>query len=361
MYRSGDCRIIRENERLPCCSTLVPNIVGYKTRGGIGVGDSHWLIECEGTIQDVCDTFQLGEWTGRWASLGGAYNENVLLVTDTGAYVIRITNRAIQTDQLQEIYRVTHYLHEHGVPVPIPLTTSGGEPYLYVQDRLLQIIPYAEGRSFAGGGRQVMASGQMLRLFHDGLAEVRCELTPPLSFFRPLAYCCDALSTLRGADHISRFGLDEAEQVVEEVYARWDSVRLRLPSSILHGDWHFWNQLYVEDQVSCVVDLDYMQHGPRILDIAYALWMIHILLPQHAELYRTAFLSGYGELTADEIDILPDATARIALFFLCHTAENAHPTRRWYKQYAHQMPFIRWLLSEGREQLRVAASYATSS
>ena len=141
----------------------------------------------------------------------------------------------------------------------------------------------------------------------------------------------------------------------EEIYGRWHAGEADLPHCVIHGDWHLWNQLYEGDRVVGVLDLDNMQAGARLLDIAYAIWVLHILTPQYADVYRTAFLSGYGAMSEQEIEMLPCAVAAIALSFLCHAADSDHPVRKWHKQYATQMPFIRWLLAEGGEILRDAA------
>jgi len=399
--------------------------------------EKHWLIGDGETVGQICRMFRIGEWSGEWKLLGGHFNDNVRITTDTGRYVIRISSLdsvrpesgengepdrfgtkqsgaeqndtghskaepfgtdRLSTDQdendhispepiktapsgtqhrtdrqeaehsgtdhrrtkrLTEIFRLTRRLHSRGIPVPIPLTA--GEPplpYARLGNRLLQVIPYIRGQTFSGGPQQVHASGRMLRAFHDALADEAgsSRLEPPVSFFGTAEYCMDALGRLSAVEAVSRYGLSEARRAVKEVYHQFARVESRLPATILHGDWHFWNQHYEGDDIIGVLDLDYMQRGPRILDVAYAVWSIHILLSQHAETYRRAFLAGYGSLTDDEIELLPAAAARIALFFLCHAAESRQRLRKWHKQYATQMPFIRWLLTEGGERLRHAAS-----
>lgn len=260
-----------------------------------------------------------------------------------------------QRARLVEICRLSRRLLDRGVPVPVPLETGANEPFLFFRDKFIQILPFVKGQSFAGGEKQVTASGRMLRALHDGLIGEQLHTEPAVSFFRSRKFCIEALDRLAQTDTISRFGLLETRKAVSEVYDGFRQKEALLRSSILHGDWHFWNQLYDGGEVISVIDLDFFQPGPRILDIGYAMWMIHILLPRHAERYRRMFLSGYGWLTDDEIDMLPLATARIALFFLCHAADSHHPHRKWPKQYAQQMPFIHWLLTDGGERLRTAA------
>lgn len=307
-------------------------------------------------MQEICDAYQIGNWTGDWGKLGGAFNDNLQITTDQGSYVIRITGESshTHTDRLQELFRLSRLLHMRKIPVPVPLVAMDGSPFLKRNGRIIQIFPYLEGQGFSGGEAQVSASGAMLRAFHTALEAETCRLLPAVSFFRSRENCLATLADLAQIERISRFGLAEAVDVCEQIYGYWSTAEPHLPVTVLHGDWHLWNQLYNGEQVKAVLDLDYMQQGPRILDVAYAMWMIHILLPSHADAYRGAFLTGYGELTPQEIESLPVATARIALSFLCHAADSSRPAHKWNRQYAAQMPFIRWLLAKGGEQLRAA-------
>lgn len=315
----------------------------------------HWLFK-DGGMHEICEAYRIGDWTGDWGKLGGSFNDNLSVTTDRGRYVIRISGEAshLHTERLQELYRLAKQLHGRQIPVPVPLEAADGSPYLKMNGKFIQLFPYLEGRVFSGGEAQVSASAAMLRHFHAALETETCRLLPVVSFYRSREDCLATLADLGEIARISRYGLAEAVEVCEMIYECWSAAEPCLPVTILHGDWHLWNQLYSSDQVEAVLDLDYMQQGPRILDIAYAMWMIHILLPAHADGYRVAFLTGYGALTPQEIEILPVATARIAVSFLCHAADSSRPAHKWNRQYAAQMPFIRWLLSAGGEQLRAA-------
>jgi len=315
----------------------------------------HWLIE-SGCLSDICASYRLGTWTGEWRQLGGAFNDHVGFTTDRGEFVLRISGGATEAEQLLEIYHIQLALDAKGVRVPIPLMAEGDVPYTKVAGRLLQVMPFVNGEPFSGGEGQVHASGFALRSFHEALAGADvmggCQLVPAVSFFRSYANCSDALGTLDSIERISRYGVAEARSTAETIYEHWHAGEAELPQCINHGDWHLWNQLYEGDRVVCVLDLDNMHAGPRLLDIGYAMWVIHILTPNYSDVYRRAFLSGYGAMSEREIEMLPYAVAAIALSFLCHAADSANPLRKWLKQYATQMPFIRWLLAEGGEKLR---------
>lgn len=314
----------------------------------------------ESMIGMICKRFAITEEVSEQEKLGGAFNTNIRIAAGRSEYVLRISSAAASEEQLREIYRLQQRLSAQGIPVPLPHLTENGEPYIRMDGKLIQVLPYIAGEPFRGGECQVRSSGAMLRSFHEALTGEGCPLKPPVDFHRTYDYCREALQRLKGVERISRFGLTEAAHAAERIYARWSAAEAKLPQTILHGDWHFWNQLYTADQVTAVLDLDYMHSGPRIMDVAYAMWIIHILLPNRAASYRRAFLAGYGALYEEEIEILPYAAARIALFFLCHAAYSSNPARKWHKQYANQMPFINWLLTAGGNELREAAQPISS-
>lgn len=61
----------------------------------------------------------------------------------------------------------------------------------------------------------------------------------------------------------------EAERLNCSVQVQWEEAAPGLPCTTLHG--HFWNQCYEEDRVCLVMDFDFLQHGRRVQDLAYAL------------------------------------------------------------------------------------------
>ena len=94
--------------------------------------------------------------------------------------------------------------------------------------------------------------------------------------------------------------LTRIEFLYDIVIQQWDQVDTQdLPITIIHDDWHPWNQIYSKnDGVKAILDLDGVQQGYRIYDIAYALYTIMISSPDHYnKKYCEMFLEGYGELT----------------------------------------------------------------
>lgn len=152
----------------------------------------------------------------------------------------------------------------------------------------------------------------------------------------------------QGLARLTRYGLTSQYEVVVRLYTRivrlWRKVRPNLPTTIIHGDWHFWNQLYAPNgEVRCVLDFDFMQRGERLLDVGKALWQL--LSKSNTRHSARYFLTGYGQLTAQEYRALPITVAVASLYELCTTPLMKEPIKAFRYAFRHQVPFLRWLLS----------------
>ncbi|SMG10506.1 phosphotransferase [Paenibacillus aquistagni] len=311
--------------------------------------------ELEGTydslIETICASFQLGTWSGHWERLGGSFNETLRLGTDQGTYVLRMLSPSINLERMNELQSIVNHLHDEGLPVAVPLLGKEQSCAAVFNGRLIQVTPNLPGRRFQCKEAQVKASGHMLKWFHRSLLGCNLKEKPGYSFYPPRRYYEDAMTKL---GQLRNIPIDEqrlAACYIERTLALWEQMN-ELPRSILHGDWHFWNQLYTKSEISAVLDYDYMEKGIRIHDVAYALWCIYILLPEHKDSFDMAFLEGYGHLTDEEQALLPDMVARISLFFLLHSLHHVEPAAKWKQQAMRQLPLLQWLDGEGRDRLQ---------
>ena len=305
-------------------------------------------------IEPICNRYKLGHLLAVGGRLGGYYNVTVKIKTDLGRYVIRLLNAAGSEAQLKELQPMLTRLHESAIPVPVPLTLDNGSCYMMHEGTLIQVTSYMIGDRFRCRERQVLSSGEMLRRYHDRQQGHLFQSKPAHSFYQSNDYYRHALENLRRMAMIPAHELDHMERLSEGILSQWDQADSSLPHTIIHGDWHLWNQLYsrMDDQVIGVMDFDYVQAGIRIYDVAYALWSIYALLPEQAEVFDEKFLAGYGELTEREREILPAAVSRIALYFMCYTTEAADPGERWKTQYKRQIPLLEWLQGEGGSRIK---------
>ncbi|CAM3564386.1 phosphotransferase [Marinicrinis lubricantis] len=299
----------------------------------------------------VCRYFHLGEWRETKGSVGGSFNRNLKIQSSQNHYIVRILNKTNTAEHLKYVQRILLTLSQQGVPAIVPETAPSGEPFVYYQGELVQVTPYCSAETFLCKQNQVYSSGSMLRSFHQALVDEEPGPMPGWSFFRPESYYEDAIRRLQSLFTISDSELSAIERYLERIWRSWNDSAPDLPETILHGDWHFWNQLYEGRMVRYILDFDFVQHGKRILDVAYTMWVIYMLLPEHSASFDHAFLKGYGPLTDAEADMLPTAIAIIALFFLCQAAHAANPQAKWKSQYVKQEPLVRWLMAEGGRKI----------
>ncbi|MGG2198771.1 MULTISPECIES: phosphotransferase [Paenibacillus] len=302
-------------------------------------------------LEFVCERFQLGRFIRFDGMLGGSFNVNMKMTTSDGTFAVRVLNRSAAPEHLGHARQAIALLRANGIPAACPLTAVGGDPFIRYKEKLVQVTPFVSADSFQCREAQVFESARMLRAFHESLVQVPAGPRPSWSFYADAAYYTEALERMRSLSGIPADERAEAEKLTRRVLDQWGDAASGLPCTTLHGDWHFWNQCYAEDRVCLVMDFDFMQQGQRVQDIAYALWVINLLLPEHADTFDRCFLRGYGKLTEEEAAIMPIAAARVSLFFLCHAANASSPAQSWRKHYRKQLPFIRSMLAEGGQRV----------
>jgi Ser/Thr protein kinase RdoA (MazF antagonist) len=312
----------------------------------------------------ICEQFQIGSFHKVLGKLGGAFNTNVKMETSEGEFVVRILNENNTIKHLRYVGKMLAELRAKGLPVLAPLLAKNGDSFIRCKDKLLQVSAFVAVEPFQCRESQVYASARSLRAYHQALEHVHPGPKPGWSFYRSSVYYKQANDRLKSLDMVPQAELSSMELILEDLSNKWGRIEASLPKAVLHGDWHFWNLGYAGDEVSCVMDFDFMQQGTRIHDVAYALWVIYVLLPEYAYSFDRTFIEGYGPLTDEEKHILPVAVARIAMFFLFQSAYASNPLVKWQKHYPKQEPLIQWLSSEGAirlEEITKAASHQTSS
>lgn len=163
------------------------------------------------------------------------------------------------------------------VRVPVPLAPVGSVPR--VANRCVEVVPYIEHDTddHAVGPEAWITIGEWVGRMH--------RLGIPLSHEAPVElpygnYPHDALvntyrnharSTIpRSKLHLLR----RAEDLLTEAGCFLQAHRGGLESGVIHGDMHFWNVLYTEGNPVAIIDLDFLQRGYLISDLAYAcIWL----------------------------------------------------------------------------------------
>ncbi|WAH39335.1 phosphotransferase enzyme family protein [Alicyclobacillus dauci] len=308
-------------------------------------------------IELICSEYRLGEPTIIHRDIGGGFNANVKVETLTGIYVIRFLSKCTTSEHISYENEVLKMLKRSGVPVVIPLRNRRGRSTSKLHGHFVQVTPFIDAIAFDVSPEQVWSSGHTFRRFHKILEGFKDGPVPLWSHYPSKRILRTGLSRLQELqDELSLERLSEVRRIYEVIRHGWKKGTYRNPLSttIIHGDWHFWNQLYTEDgDVCCVLDLDFIQRAERVQDLGYTLWNIFAIFSTDSGVdICHNFLNGYGKLPRDEVKMLPLAVAKSALFFICSTAFRKNVVSKFNFHFDRQLPIIEWMLSsEGQDTI----------
>jgi len=309
-------------------------------------------IPSSNEIQTICDEFDIGDIFEIYGDLGGLFNVNLKIETNKGLYVIRIHSGLATKEHLDYQQSIMSILKSHDIPVLTLITTKDRRNYSYYKDRFVQINPYVKGNKFSNNLIQIFSSGKMLCKIHKALADIKAGPLPKWSNYPSNRILIEGLNKLKNMkDNLTKEEIRRADNLYKKVMNKWWGIKINLPETVIHGDWHPWNQLYSNDgTVKCIMDFDFIQRAERVHDVAYALWAI--LSNKDTYYLGEGFLQGYNELAYEEKSILPIAIARASLFFICTAPFTSNPIIEFRDQILKQEPFIDWVLLKGKEKIK---------
>ena len=216
---------------------------------------------------------------------------------------------------------------------------------------MLQITKFVYGYPFIYSEKQAVCSGKMLRRFHDALSGIESFVSPIASLYPSNDILVDAIDRLKGLDdEFSAQQLDSITCLYDDIITKWAATCPKLPETVIHGDWHQNNLVFnKDDDVSSIMDFDFMTKAERIFDIAYALWRFKFS-NNDLDLVR-AFMEGYGKLTDDEIEMLPLEICRIVYYYICSSTLALDPKYEMNNHLKTHYPFLMWMMSENGRNL----------
>lgn len=250
----------------------------------------------------------------------GIENSNYLLrcERDDGAPIgLVLTLLEHQTSEAARWFaEMLDRFREQGLPVPAPVCAP-----FPLHDRPALLAPWLPGEHILiPQARHCRQIGRFLA----GLHRVPAPPQPPQSER-------DTLHEL--ARHLPR--LPEAWQPrAAEVLARWDAVPAR-PGSLLHADLFRDNALFLDGQLSGVLDFYHACVDRPAYDVAVALndWCVNSDGTPDA-VRAEALLEGYGAFAQEEKEVLPLALAVAALRFWLSRAGAEGPARKDPEEFA---------------------------
>lgn len=259
-------------------------------------------------------------------------NENfVISDANENKYIFRRYRRNADKSRAVFQLKLQQHLLDNNFPTSEIVKTISNEPILTVGDALWVLFTFVDGREYDFSRlEQAAEAGRRLAQFHNILLTfyeepVYLDFNPPQRDV--LLKSVTNLAELEGM--FSNQGVDE-----ELSGCRWWWGKLleelpldvfdRLPSGLIHRDYHGRNVVFVEDEMRGLFDFDVLTEGPFAYDIAYGIHMFgreyrgsRNIRPEFAH----SFLDEYSNIRPvirDEIEAIP------SFLFLAYLPEAAY-------------------------------------
>ena len=212
--------------------------------------------------------------------LGGSSNLNLLFPGRDRGYVARIYRAWVTPRRLEGIQSVRATLRAAGLPFTQAWPSVDGRAFISFDDWLVEVEPFIGGQDMSTWA-QLKDGIQMLGRMHTVLSGIP---TPPGTTCAPAANhinAADVSQTTRRACRAIRSwasSVDEeriallSEELVNALLYAGDEASMEFPRQLLHGD--FWdnNVKFHNGSLVAVLDLDFMEEGARIDDLALVLY-----------------------------------------------------------------------------------------
>jgi Ser/Thr protein kinase RdoA (MazF antagonist) len=197
--------------------------------------------------------------------LGGSSNLNLLFPEEDLGYVARIYRAWVTPLRLEGIQSVRATLRAAGLPFTQTRPTADGRPFLPFADWLVEVEPFVGGQDMSTWA-ELLEGMQMLGMIHTVLSGIAA---PPGVRRAPAANHLDAADA--SSEEEERVA-SLSEVLVNALRDAGDETTSELPRHLVHGD--FWdnNVKFRDGSLVAVLDLDFMEEGARIDDLALVLY-----------------------------------------------------------------------------------------
>lgn len=245
----------------------------------------------------------------------GVSNSNYFLQTSTGSYILTLYEMRVEQADLPYYLGLMQHLARHGVPCPLPVVSRDGSVTGILNDRPAAILTFLDGVSLR---RPTMAhcqaAGKAMAEFHAAgmdFAQHRNNALGPQGWKKLAEDCADS------ADSVVAGLRDLIAEEVAALTALWPA---NLPQGAIHADLFPDNVLFVNDQISGIIDLYFACNDSLAYDVAVALNAWCFETDGAFNLTNGQALAGGYEsgrkLTRAERDALPILCRGAALRFL---------------------------------------------
>jgi homoserine kinase type II len=245
----------------------------------------------------------------------GVENSNFFLQTDRGSFFLTLYEKRVRESDLPFFLGLMEHLAARGIACPQPIRTKDGRQWTQVNGRPAALVSFLTGLSVRRPDVGHCASaGEALARVHAAGADFSIERRNALGIagWRELVD-----KTASGADGIERDLRELIASSYHEVSAGWPS---GLPTGIIHADLFPDNVLFMNAQVSGLIDFYFACDDAFAYDLAIMLnaWCFETDGSYNITKGKS-LIAGYRrrrELSDTEIAALPILCAGAALRFL---------------------------------------------
>ena len=239
-----------------------------------------------------------------------------------GSLILQRVNPIFHSSVQNDIFAVTTHLRECGIPTIEMIATRDGTAFLEIDGEVWRLTRFIEGetRERIENEHQAREAGRVLGAFHRGMRSFKGRLSHARMNVHDFSLHLQRLdmALLRHSDHRSYTEIAALAAHIVEVAAE---IRDFPPTRnvFVHGDPKISNIVFDDDTAVCLIDLDTLTTMPIELEIADALrsWCnVEAEDSPNSQFSRVTFAaacSGYSGIDREIAEILPDATAKIAV------------------------------------------------
>lgn len=228
------------------------------------------------SVGSVCHVFNLSSPLSIQKISSGLINQSFLIKNLEGLFVVQKMHPVFNENTCVDAKIVTDFLRSHGVLTPTYLTTTNGDPFVFVDGTVWRIMRNLPGRSIetVTNPKLAQSSGALLRKIHRALRDFDYLCTGSIPHFHDTPYLFEQFLTIvRGDNRFSRLlppVRKEIKMIVDAVPK--ELLPERLPRKVIHGDLKISNFLFDEiGTATALLDFDTCMNQTALIDIGDAL------------------------------------------------------------------------------------------
>jgi len=196
----------------------------------------------------------------------GVENSNYFLQTNTGSFILTLYEKRVRTEDLPFFLGLLEHLAARGIACPLPVRNRRGEQWSQVGGRPAALLTFLDGLSLrrpeAG---HCAAAGAALAALHEAGRDFFLNRPNALGHtgWGELAQAC-----IPRAEEVE-IGLGELIAAAHrEITARWPD---HLPQGVIHADLFPDNVLFIDGEVSGLIDFYFACNDAYAYDLAVML------------------------------------------------------------------------------------------